>query len=216
MSNRWNLMRSKKGWILLACLFPLFSCVSIRDVISPPTPTPTATATPTATNTPTLTPTSTRLPLAERDLKDLALQASDLPDGFMEVDLPNLETLFEQMEDELKMESLKNLEVGFACLFSSKENEAYANLIFILSDTGYAEIAYDEYVDQANGDEMDVPLIGEESTGFNTSNGSLTGYLIVWRYQEAVVALSYSGESEKDVEEVLRLAEVVQSRIEDV
>ncbi len=216
MPMRWNFLRSKKGMVvLLFFLLPLFSCTSIRDVISPQTPTPTATPTATPTKTPNPTPTATRIPLEDRNLKEIALQASDLPEGFMEIDLPNLETLFEQMADELGTAAYENLETGFACLFGSQDNQAYANFVLVFSDADYAKVGYDEFIEQSSGDEMDVPLIGEESAGFDQTNSSTTGYLVVWRYQEAILALTYAGEDDVDAEEIIRLAKVIQTRLEE-
>jgi hypothetical protein len=220
MPNRWSVIASKKNLAaLLVFLIPILSCSSITDIISPATPTPTPTATP--TRTPTATPTATAtitptpVPLAERDLKEIALQASDLPGSFIEIDIPNVESLVEQMSDDSSSEALENLEEGFAALFTSSDDEMYINAIFVFRDAEYAKTSYDLMIENSDGDEMDVPAIGEECIGYDSSSGSTAGYTLMWRYREAVVLLAYSGK-DAEAEEIIGLAETIQGRLEAV
>jgi hypothetical protein len=221
MTMRWNGKPTKKGSVLLlVCLLPLLSCASIQELISPSTPTPTATSTPTKTPTPTITPSPTAaltpMPLADRDLKDIALQASDLPDGFIEVDIPNYEVLLETMEDDFDSAVTENLEKAFICMFSSPDDQMYLNMVLVFQDSAYAQVAYDElvYESGSENEEVDVPLIGEESAGFDQSDSSYAGYFIVWHYREAVLVLFYYGNDSVEMDEIIQLAETIQSRIE--
>jgi hypothetical protein len=208
---------SKKLLAFLLFLSPVLSCATIRDAIRPPTATATATAT--ATHTPTNIPTPTRIPLAERDLKGIALNTSDLPDGFTEIDYPDLEGYFRQtgQEDSIFLEDLKN---GLGCFFSSKADGIYFNLIFVYSDSASAKRVYTESANSLiEGQELDIPLIGEESyatmqTMDSYGTTSLV-YGIIWRFQEAVFVLIHDGEEDIGAEEMVRLAEIVQSRVEE-
>ena len=205
---------SRKWLVLLFCLFPVLSCSPVREIFSPATATPTPTATP--TKTPTRTATPTRIPLADRNLKDIALQSSDLPAGFIELDLPDLENLIAQMGDSYSGILNETLETGFASIFVSQDQQSYNNMILVFRDSAFAKIAYDELIDQSQGDEIDVPALGEETAGFDQSGSSTTTYYIVWRYREAVLILQYYGEDEVEVEELIDLAQIIQSRLEEV
>jgi hypothetical protein len=218
MTERRGTIHWIKGFpVLLFSLLLVLGCSSIQGLISPstPTPTPTQTFTPKPTSTPTATPTETPIPvpLAERDLSDIALQASDLPEGFLEFDLPNIELLLDQMEDDLGAVA-ENVEKGFICLFSSEDDQIFTNLILVFSDSSYARVAFDEMIAETDGDEVDIPLIGEESVGLDDSDDYNISYIVAWRFHEALVALVYSGGDDIDMDEVVRLAEVIQSRME--
>jgi hypothetical protein len=206
--------------VLLVCLLPLLSCNSIEELISPSTPTPTPTYTPTPTSTPTITPsptaTLTPVPLADLELKDVALQASDLPEGFMEIDIPNAEVLLEAMEEDFDSAAIENLEQSFICMFTSSDDRMYINMILVFQDSAYAQVAFDEVVYQSEDeyDEVDIPLIGEDSAAFDQSDSSYAGYFLVWRYREAVIVMFYYGDDSTEMDELVQLAQTVQSRLE--
>ncbi len=209
---------SKRWLLLLVCLLPMLSCTAVKQAIWPPTQTPTPTVTPTAT--PTNTPTPTRVPIAERDFRDILLQKSDLPEGFTEIDLPDLESNFEESLGTMGVSQLgvitENLEKGFACLFISQDSELYSNMILVYTDEGYAQAAYEGYLELIGEqiDEIDAELIGEQSAAFDQSMRGMTGYIIIWQYREAVLNIQYAGQDGIELEELVRLAQLVQSRLE--
>jgi hypothetical protein len=218
MGTRFGFPVSKRWLLLLACLFPMLSCTTIKQAIWPPTQTPTPTVTP--TSTPTNTPTSTRVPIAERDFRDILLQKSELPEGFTELDLPDLEKNFETSLGTAGISQLgvlmENLETGFACLFISQDAEMYSNMILVYTDTGYAQAAYEGYFELISGqvDEADAETIGEQSAAFDQSMRGMISYIIIWKYQEAILNIQYAGEDGIELEELVRLAQLVQSRLE--
>jgi hypothetical protein len=218
MGIRPGWMISKKWWILLLCLFPMLGCTTLKEAIWPPTATPTPTVTPTPTATPT--PTPTRIPIANRDFRDILLQSADLPEGFIEIDIPDLD---ENLETSLGAAGtsqlgalMENLETGFMCFFMSQDGEAYANMILVYTDAGYARAAYAGYDDliRDQADEIDADRIGEQSAAFDQSSQGITEYIIIWQYQEAVLNIQYVGEDGIELEELVRLAQLVQSRLE--
>jgi hypothetical protein len=218
MDTRCGWYISKKWWILLFCLVPALSCTTVKQAIWPPTPTPTPTVTPTPTATPT--PTPTPIPIAKRDFRTILLRSSDLPEGFIEIDLPDLEESLKTSLGEAGVSQLgvimENLETGFASLFISQESEIYADMILVYTDGGYAQAAYaayyDLFADQA--DEVDAERIGQQSSAFDQSMQGMTAYIIIWQYQEAVLNVQYAGEDGIELEELIRLAQLVQSRLE--
>jgi hypothetical protein len=179
-----------KSWLLLLpFLFPILSCSTVQDAIFPATATPTATPTPTRTLTPTLAP------LAERDLQPIALQKSDLPDGFVEINFPDVEQILGQVSASIAKALRGNLETGFLNLFTrTRDNSVYANMILVYQDAGSAQRAFEDYADELT--------VG------------MTSYVVSWRYHEAVVELDYVGEDDIGIDELIRLAEMIQSRIE--
>jgi hypothetical protein len=193
---------SALGWtkrlLLLVVLIPILSCATVKNIVYPPTPTP------------------TRIPFADMDLKDLALQRTDLPAGYVEFDVPDLQVAFEQFEGSSNTDILDNLEKGFGCFFSSpKDSGAFINIILVYEDMEDAENAFDEYLDnQRSGTKVDVATVGEESIGIKLSSGGQRGYLIAWRYQEVFVLLAYAGDDDIGINEMVRLAELIQSRLE--
>ncbi|MBN1440188.1 MAG: hypothetical protein JW929_12340 [Anaerolineales bacterium] len=203
--------------VLLFFLSPVLSCSTVKEAIWPPTPTPTATATPTPTPTPT--PTATRVPIAQRDFADILLQKEELPDGFMQIDLPHLEDTFSEMlggAATSELESvLEEIVTGYARLFSSEE-EIYTNMILVYPDPGFAQTAFVEYRDLIAGqeEEIDAEQVGEESAMFDQSSRGVVYYFILWRYQEAILNLQYAGEDGIEPEDFLRLAQSVQTRLE--
>ena len=206
---------SKRWLILMICLVPMFSCTTVQDVLFPPTQTPTPTATPTPTPTPTITPTPTVVPLAERKLRDIALRKSDLPSGYTGIDIPDVEEILGQMGGSGSEDLLENLETGFMSFFTSQEGSLFANMILVYLDEDSASAAYESLSNQMTaGEEMDVPLIGEECMARGASTAGIYSYAILWRYREAVLELDYVGKEDIGIEEMARLAQIVQSRLE--
>ena len=218
MTNKLGEPRTGRWLVLLVCLIPVLSCSTVQEAFWPPTPTPTPTAT--ATSTPTPTPTPTRIPLVERDLRDIALQKSDLPDpeGFFETDFPDIELLADELGDSDDILMLEKVEKGFMCYFSSTADDAmYMNFLLIYQNEGDAKTAFDALFGTAEGiPELDHPPIGEDGFGLNMVDSSSAGYAIVWRYREAMVLLGYDGEDDIGVEEMIRMAEAIQARLEEV
>jgi hypothetical protein len=204
---------SKRWLLLFVFLFPMLSCTTIQEAIWPPTATPTPTVTPTPT--PTYTPSPTNIPLAQRDLKELALQKSDLGSGYTETDIPDIHQIFSQAQGTAAEALTENLETGFAVVFVSKSNLIYVNMILIYPDTAAAKSAYDAYGDAlVSGKVLDVPTIGEDSLARGITSGGLTSYALVWRYHEAILELDYIGADDVGIDELVRLAQIVQARVE--
>lgn len=204
---------STKGLLVLVFLFPILSCTTINEAIWPPTATPTPTATSTPTLTPTITPTSTAISLAGLDLEDIALRESDLPEGFTAADIDNEELLQKMVSSSDAMST--NLESGYANLFTSKDGALFINLLLLYQDAGSASDAYDSILEeQTGGDELDCPSIGEVCQGLVAEESGMTAYAITWRYHEAVVELAYAGQDDIGFDEMIRLAQVIQSRLE--
>jgi hypothetical protein len=213
MKRFYGFTLPKRWLVLLVFLFPMLSCTTIKEAIWPPTATPTPTVTPTPT--PTNTPTPTSVPFAQRDLKELALQLSDLPSGFTETDIPDIDQLLGQSEGAAANALRENLETGFASLYMSGSSTIYLNMILVYTDAAAAESAYNAYAEaMAVGDELDVPLIGEASMARGLTSQGLTSYALVWRYHEAIIELDYVGKDDIGIDEVVRLGQIVQSRIE--
>ena len=215
-----SVFSTPRRWlILLLCLFPVLSCTTVKQAIWPPTQTSTPTSTSTPTPTPTNTPTPTRIPLAERDLRDIALQKSDLPDpeGFVEFDIPDIQDLAEDMDGSAASPLMQNVVKGYASFFNSIDGSAmFANLILVYQDVESAETAFEEYIDGlSSGEEIDLPLIGDVSIGVTVSSSRMTSFVIAWRYEEAFLELDYVGEDDIDIEEMIRMAQAIQSRLED-
>ncbi|MBN1440190.1 MAG: hypothetical protein JW929_12350 [Anaerolineales bacterium] len=214
MNTSSHIHQGRRLWILLGLMIPLFGCVTIREAIFPPTLTPTPTVTPTPT--PTSTPTPTRVPLAEQDLGDLALRRSDLPDGrYVETVLPDFhEILLESGEEDTGL-ILENLETGYAVLFLSGTESIYMNVILVYADPASAAPVFEYYAENySEGDEVEIPRIGDASTAVEMEMSGLYAYGIVWRYEEAIVQITYVGEDDIGIDEAVRLAQTVQGRFE--
>ncbi len=204
-------MDSFRRWMVLAlALFPILSCATIKEAVWPPTQTPTPTATPTPTRTPT------RIPLAERNLKEIVLQKSEVPEGFLEVDIPDAGQALEKADVATARALKDNLETGFLSMFSSNERSAvYANLILVYKDSALARNAFLAYREVITEKEVvDIPLIGEESLAVTISDSGLIGYVVGWRYQEAILELDYVGKADIGIDEMIRLARLIESRLE--
>jgi hypothetical protein len=67
---------------------------------------------------------------------------------------------------------------------------------------------------QNAGEEMEIPKIGENSFARFASNDSAVRYAIVWTYHEAIVELDFVGEEDIDLDKLVGLAQIVQSRLE--
>jgi hypothetical protein len=216
MKSQVNTQQFKMLGILLLLLFPMLSCSTVQEAIWPPTATPTPTAT--STPTPTPTPTPTRIPLVERELRDIALKKSDLPDpeGFFEVDIPDLEQLVKELADSGEAPTTENLEKGFLCYFTSKDGDAiFLNFLLVYEDEGYAKTAFQSYIETLDPeDALDLPTIGDETSGMGMSSSDTTGYAVAWRYREAMIMLAYVGEDDIGVEDMVHMAQAVQSRLE--
>jgi hypothetical protein len=196
--------------VLLFVFLPALSCTTVKEVFWPPTQTPTPTATPTPTQTPT------RIPLAERNLKEIVLQKSEEPEGFLEVDIPDVEQALAKADAATARALKDNLETGFLSMFSSNEQTTvYANLILVYRDSAFARnafLAYREVI--TNNEGVDIPLIGDESLAVTISDSGLTGYVVGWRYHEAILELDYVGKADIGIDEMIRLARLIESRLE--
>ncbi len=204
---------SKRWLVLLVFLFPMLSCTTIQEAIWPPTATPTPTITPTPT--PTSTPTPTNVPLAQRDLKELALQKSDLESGFTETDIPDVRQMLSQAQGAAADALQENLETGFAVVFVSKSSAIYVNMILVYTDTAAAESAFGTYDDALTaGEVLDVTQIGDDTIARGLTASGMTSYAVVWRYHEAIIELDYLGQDDIGIDELVRLAKIVQARVE--
>jgi hypothetical protein len=198
-------------WLLLAIvLFPALSCTTIKEAVFPPTATPTATATPTPT------PTPTRVPMAQRDLKDFALRKPDLPDGLVEIDMPDVEQVLGKLQAETTRFLKVDLETGFIAMFTGKTG-IYAHMILVYTNSATAQIAFDAYqeLDATKGEAADVPAIGDDSFARSVSVSTATGYVVVWIYHEVLMEIDYAGEDDIGAMEMTRLAQLIQSRLEE-
>jgi hypothetical protein len=205
--------RTRKWLLLFVFIFPMLSCTTIKEAIWPPTATPTPTVTPTPT--PTYTPTPTNIPLAQQDLKQLALQKSDLGSGYTETDIPDIHQILSQAQGAAVDALQANLETGFAVVFVSKSNLIYVNMILVYTDAAAAESAYDAYEEAlVVGDVLRVPTIGEATLARGATSGGLTSYALVWRYHEGIFELDYIGSDDVGIDELVRLAQIVQARVE--
>jgi hypothetical protein len=215
MTRRVGTVLSGRWMFLLLFLFPILSCTPIREIIHPATVTPTPTATPTLT--PTTTPTPTPVPLAQRDLRHIVLQKSDLadPKGYVEIDVPDFEQMFEDLVATIPSSTsmFDNLEKGYMVYFySAADKSFYINLLLVYADEESADTAYEDFAKTGSGE--DVPRIGDDSVGMDTSSSYTAVYTLVWKYQEAVALLMYQGEDDIGLDELVRIAQNIQGRME--
>jgi hypothetical protein len=210
-------IRFRARWIILAvCIFPMLSCTTVREAIFPPTLTSTPTITPTATPTQTQTPTPTRIPIADLDLKDLALKPSDLPDGgFIEVDIPNAEDALKRSNAALADILLQDLVKAFEVLFTKSDGTLYAHVILVYTETPAAQAAFGDYQDESTSlEDADVPKIGDGSFGRTMAADTTVVYVVVWTYREVMMEIDYFGKEDIGIDEMIRLAGIAQSRLE--
>jgi hypothetical protein len=219
MKTMIHLTAAKRWFFPILFLFPVLSCTTVKEVIWPATATPTPTVTPTPT--PTCTPTPTRIPLAQRDLRDIALRKSDLADskGFMEIDVPDIKQMVEELAATGGAEitpMLENVEKGYMTyLINNGDQSIYLNLILVYGDEGYAATAYESTADTSSGSaEVDIPRIGDDSLGTSMFSSGTIGYEIAWRWKEAMVMLLYLGKDDIGMDELVRIAQNIQERME--
>jgi hypothetical protein len=215
MAKHSELWRLRPVWIALPAA--ILSCSTTRATVVPPTETPAPTATPAPTST--CTPVQAKIPSAEGALSDILLQKSDLPAGFIQLEIPDLVTFLKQSEDPAIVALAENLKSGALVLFGSIGESYYGNMILIYSSPDYAAGVFDTFVALAQTGneeyrEQDVPQIGDQTHAWRSESEGETSYLLGWRYHEAVLILQYSGYQDVGIDELVRLAEVVHARLE--
>ncbi len=195
------------GIVFLFVLMPMLSCNTVGELLNPSTPTPTPTVTPTATPTP--------LPLAERDLSEIALQKSDLPSEFIEFDIPEVSKLLDQMTSDAGDALSEDLVTGYGSFFTSTDSGLYACLVLVYTGTDSAKTAFSAYAETMTaGEEISIPVIGEESVARGAGDSSILSYAVVWRYHEAILELDYAGQEDIGIDELVRLARIIEARLE--
>ena len=133
------------------------------------------------------------------------------------MNIPDIEQLADEFGGPDEVPMLENAEEGYLCYFSSSTYDAiYINFFLIYQDEGYAEAAFDIYIAMADGEEeLDLPPIGDDRFGMHMVDSSEASYAIIWRYREALIALGYSGDDDIGAEEMVRMAEAIQARLEE-
>ncbi len=182
-----------------------------------PTTTPTSTRTPTFTLTSTLSVTPTQIPVKDRDLSAIVLQKPEIPDFYSE-DMGYLGPSCMQVTYPGIAEIHENLVTGFnKAYISVVDLSFYDSSIFVYPDEKIAKKAYWTIVNGWPGDVIDIPVIGSESHAtlyVDLKNGM---YLmeLVWRDDETVLELVTFAIRRPDTDEMVRLAQGIQQRVEE-
>ena len=80
----------------------------------------------------------------------------------------------------------------------------------------YATGAYEAYGKAlSTSEEIDIPLIGEDCMAWSTTYSDGTSYVITRRHHEAILELDYLGIEDIGIDGLARLAQIVQSRLEE-
>jgi hypothetical protein len=195
---------------LTTALPAILSCSAVSQLLATPTPT--------ATPTPLPTPTPTPVPLADRDLSEVVLRQSDLPDEFSEA---------ARLEGAVEMDEIfpgspavhENLVNGYHVGFATDDysRNVICN-VFVYGDEASAREAYRAILSDSSGEALDAPDIGAESGGTQTvltlGEQKIHATLVVWRYREAVAAVSLVSFRAEPTGDVLDYARLVQARLE--
>jgi hypothetical protein len=209
-------IRIRAAWIVFAgCVFPILSCTTVREAVFPPTRTPTPTVTPTSTKAPP--PTHTRIPIADRNLKDFAPKKSDLQEsGFLGVDIPDAEEALENVDPAVTKALSRNLVAGFAGLFAKSNTGMHARMLPVNADPAAARITFGDYRDElTGGDVAEIPRIGEGSYAGARKTGTAVSDARAWTYREVAMEIDNAGEDDIGIDEMVRLARIVESRLEE-
>ena len=200
------------GWILAGC-----NVANIGRPIITLTPSSTSTRTPTRTPTFTLTSTftPTTIPLIQRNLSAIALHASDLPEGFQELEgRSGPECMGELYSDTPEVHA--NLIHGFNRSFLGDGGATmYSSSLFLYDDAESAKASYRAIASDLQGQTLELPNLGAEYRGGLTVDESagISMLFIVWRDGVAVMDLLYLGLENPDVGGVVRLALTMQKRV---
>jgi hypothetical protein len=113
-----------------------------------------------------------------------------------------------------------NLVAGSHVYYSTADAlRSIVNGIFVYEDENHARKALRAISFGFGGDSIEIPPLGNESVassselplGFDTT---IYSTMIVWMYNEAVVCLSSISTQQIPINELIRLAQLVQSRLE--
>ena len=116
-----------------------------------------------------------------------------------------------------------NLVGGYSVSYSTEDgSRAITNGIFIYEDDNIVSKALDVIFINTYRERIDTPPIGNESWAI--SRETLSPFdlsmqywtMVAWRTQKSVVYVSINDTSEIPIEETIRLAQLVQSRIEGI
>ena len=193
------------------------------------TPSPTHTFTPTLTATPTFTPTptpsKTPLPqptpdrLLDLKLNTVSLQISDFPSDPIAYKMAPV-YFIDINKEPVGSELIRKFATGFKREYRYQGNgikiEDYFDLdIFLFRNEDFAKGYYtSETAIFRTRERRKVDPIGDQATGFYLDTYLVRYTGIMWRYKEAVVLMVYHGDLPATGEDIFRLADIVQARLE--
>jgi hypothetical protein len=158
---------------------------------------------------PTATPTP--LALVQKELSLIGIRGSDLPSGFIEIisttNVDDMDLFFDDFDSSYL----------YNCYLSeyqaSDPERGVFSVIWVYANEFLASKVYSSWSQASSYGEtiVEVPLIGSERIATVGEDNAF----IIWRYREAVAWIVMSGDQQPKVNEMVRLAQLVQKRMNE-